>query len=375
MENPYRIQCLVPDLPAPHEVLPYLHEMHANRWYSNFGPLNHRFELEIKKLLMVDDQTCEQMHTVTFSSATTALELVLRALNLRQGARVLIPTLTFPATASVVLNAGFVPVFADVDKETWALTPDIARTYCDASVIDAVMPVTVFGAPASTQLWDAFYDETGIQVIVDAAASLGQQQVSTKVHFVFSMHATKPFGVGEGGLFVTADGELAAQARALSNFGFRGASGKAKAVGTNAKMAEYFAAMGLAQIDRWPDLMARRTKVRDHYVDAFKAGGLQKMLSSSVEDHVPAVFMIRTKGRGADVMAALDEERIHTRRWYLPPLYEHPAFAAYCDDTMRHAALFPITELLKNDLVGLPFHGFLNDNDVRDIYDIVAATV
>ena len=365
LSEPYKIQCLIPDLPEPRDVLPYLEEMHAARWYSNFGPLNSRFEAAMKSFIN-GGSVGPDIDVVTFTSATTALEAALRSLGLPEGANVLIPTLTFPATATAVINAGFMPVLSDVDADSWELLPRHAHAMMERQSIGAVMPVSAFGKPIPTADWDRFVENTSIPVVADTAAALGQQPAGSHIHMAFSLHATKPFSVGEGGLLVTPDAELAKRARSWSNFGFSGPGGVISQIGTNAKMGEYYAATGLAQIERWSQITERRQAVLDMYREALAPLGNQLKWQASEEPFIPATFVIHTGGQAQHIANSMTEAGIHTRFWYLPPLYEHPALEGIAAG-IDPATAFPVTEELKHSLIGLPFHAFLSRQDVNDI--------
>ncbi|MEG0786980.1 MAG: DegT/DnrJ/EryC1/StrS family aminotransferase, partial [Comamonas sp.] len=125
------IPLLVPDMPSPQELLPWLERMHKARQYSNFGPLVQELEAEFSMRLDV-----EKEQLVTVANATLGLELVLQALDLPTDSRVLLPAFTFVATATAVIRAGHQPVLADVDASTWMLTPEIARAACERMHID-----------------------------------------------------------------------------------------------------------------------------------------------------------------------------------------------------------------------------------------------
>ncbi len=363
MGEAYKIQCLVPDLPSPQDIGPFLEEMHSARWYSNFGPLNKRFEFEIENFVPVIDGANKNT-AVSFSSATTALEAVLSVLELAEGARVLVPTLTFPATATAVLNAGFTPVFCDVDPDHWDLSPALARKALSQTAVDAVMPVAVYGKPVDVRAWDEFSAETGLPVVVDAAAALGQQVAGKHVHLAFSLHATKPFSVGEGGLLLTPDTGVAERARSWSNFGFAGPGGVISRVGTNAKMGEFYAATGLAQLARWSTIKSRRARVLAMYKSALTKLDNEIQTQGAGDEFIPATFVINTGGRAKMVADRMAESGIHTRFWYLPPLYEHPALVSLAAG-LDIDACFPETEKLKNSLIGLPFHSFLTQEEVN----------
>ena len=129
-----RIACLVPDLPAAEAILPYLREIDAARWYTNFGPLATRFEARAAALVGADPPP----HCVATASGTLALECALRALDLPAASRVLVPAFTFPATALAVLSAGHVPVLADVDPGSWTLTTALVEAQLDRVACRAV---------------------------------------------------------------------------------------------------------------------------------------------------------------------------------------------------------------------------------------------
>jgi len=313
--------------------------------------------------------------TGTFSSATTGLDLTLRAMRLTAGGRVLIPALTFPATALAVMNAGLEPVFGDVDAFSWELTPETAARAHAHKPLVAVMPVAAFGKPVPTEGWQAFQRETGVPVLIDAAAVLGQQHVPTDLTVVFSLHATKPFGVGEGGLVATSDIETLNRAKSLSNFGFVGLAGVVQQTGTNAKFGEYYAAVGLAQIKRWPDVMARRQKVAEFYMERLSLFGNRIRLQAGAGTFVPAVLPIFAAGKGKAIYAAMADAGIQTRHWYLPLLQEHPALAHLPYGEEGGAASLKNCRELEDGLVGLPFHAFLSEDDIDRICAILADIV
>lgn len=370
MKSAFKIFCLVPDLPAPGEVTALAEEMHSNRWYTNFGPLNGRFESQMASFLA--ETGSPSMQVGTFSSATTGLELILKAMDLPAGSKILIPALTFPATALAVMNAGHEPLLADVDMESWDLTAKTALDIHTETPLAAVVPVAAFGRPIETSQWVAFQRKTGVPVMLDAAAALGQQHIPQELTAVFSMHATKPFGVGEGGLVVTGNADLLKQAKSLSNFGFLGPAGVVQTLGTNAKFGEYFAAVGLAQLDRWTEVQSRRAQILSWYMKKLGPLDNQIILQQGVGDHIPAVFPIFVEGKAEAIHKALAEAGVQTRFWYLPLLNNHPALShlpIVGADGLRNS------EKLATGLVGLPFHAFLSEGDVDIVCKIVSDTI
>lgn len=364
MDNRYAIRCLIPDLPTLPELLPYLERLSQNKWYTNFGPLVLEYE---SRLAEMSGASIAGGQCVTLASGTAALELAIAVLDLSAGARVLLPSFTFPATLLAVLRCGLHPVFADVDENCWTLTPAIARMALQYGRYALILPVASFGLALPDDDWDVFTQETGIPVLMDAAAALGCQKIGKTTHAVFSLHATKPLGVGEGGVLATADPDLAERVRRMSNFGFhQGVVGYS--VATNAKLSEYAAAVGLAQLERWPALLARRCAVWATYRAA-----LQDLPGVGVQPFTdlapPAVLSVCLAVDAEKVARGLAEIGIETRRWYAPPLHRHPPFATVERAGPPDENSLPVTEKLYRNGLGLPFHAFLSNDDILAVVD------
>ncbi len=340
MSTPISIPLLVPELPSPQALLPYLERMHAAQHYSNFGPLVK--ELEQRLLERFASHSSEPLALCTVSSATLGLELALAALNLPPRSRVLIPSLTFVATATAVLRAGHIPVLGDVDGDSWLLTPATARAAATEADIDAVLPVAAFGVPHDMGAWHAFHEETDLPVVVDAAAGYGSQWLdAVSGTAVFSMHATKSLPAGEGGFVISRDPALVSKIQQLSNFGINlnpGASlpvGVLGSVGTNAKMSEYHAAVGLAALDCWAEGADRR---RDRHaalrtrLQAVAPPGTIRWQAGIGAVAAPTLLCIRLlDSRQRDRLERICAARgIATRRWYQPLMARMLTVASHC---------------------------------------------
>lgn len=352
------VPLLVPDMPSPKELLPWLERMHAARHYSNFGPLV--LELEF---VFAQQFGMQQDQLTTVANATQGLELVLQALDLPEGSRILLPAFTFVATATAVVRAGHQPVLADVDAQTWMLTPDIARAACERMRIDAVLPVATFGMPHDMQAWQQFERDTGLPVVMDAAAAYGSQWLQgSEGTLVFSLHTTKSLPAGEGGLVVSTRPGLAAKVRQLSNFGINLDPGAAVPVGalarlgSNAKMSEYHAAIGLVSLQKWElhakkrqalqaDLMHEINQASNHSV-TWQAQGPGGPLMA------PTLLCVRLPDAAArDALEqACQQARIMTRRWYQPLLQHMGVLQQRCLSLNT-----PNAQALGQDLLGLPF--------------------
>jgi dTDP-4-amino-4,6-dideoxygalactose transaminase len=362
-----RIQLLKPDIPPVDEILPYLRQIDASRWYTNFGPLVNRLEQRL-----ADAFGAPVPSVVTTSSCTLGLELSLAALGLAPGARVLVPALTFVATAAAVLRAGCVPVLADVNEQTWLMDPAVAHDVLARLDLDCVMPVTTFGCRQPADVWDRFTRTTGIPVVIDAAGAFGNQEIGELTAAVFSFHATKALGIGEGGLVAARNQAWVEQVRRLSNFGIDLSTGVSTMVGTNAKMSEYHAAVGLAALDRWSDRKTRRQHLAAAYGAALRTHCPQVRLQARPSDGSYTIMqLLLPVGVGAgEVALRLRTQGIETRAWYQPLLDQHPAFSRCVVD-----GDLPVARMLAPRMLGVPFHLELDQATVGRICAALSSTL
>lgn len=356
--DPEWIPLLVPDMPTPEELLPWLERMHRNRYYSNFGPLVRELEAEFAQRFNVG---ADQVTTI--ANATLGLELVLQALNLPARSRVLVPAFTFVATATAVIRAGHVPVLADVDENTWLLTPEMARAAHADFRLDAVVSVATFGMPHDMQEWELFEHDTGLPVVIDAAGAYGSQWLQG-VHgtLVFSMHTTKSLPAGEGGVVVSTRPGLAARVRQCSNFGINlnpdvdVAVGTLADTGTNAKMSEFHAAIGLCSLHKWEQRAFERRVLQADLINKLnQASGNNLSWQTAGQGGMQmAPTLLCARLPSAPARSALEQAcqraRIMTRRWYQPLLNQMPVLKTKCQllDT-------PNAQMLSQTLIGLPF--------------------
>jgi dTDP-4-amino-4,6-dideoxygalactose transaminase len=357
-------------------LLPWLPRIDETNWYSNFGPLVRELEATLASqwpATVPATGTAEgPLHVVTLSSGTASLETALAARDLAPGSEVLVPALTFPATAAAVVRNALSPVFGDVDAGSWQLTPAIARAAARERNLALVMPVAAFGHPVDAVAWDEFVVETGIPVLVDAAAAFGNQAIGEHADFAFSLHATKPFGIGEGGLFVTRNAAAANRVRLRSNFGFF--NGQTLVAGSNGKLSEYAAAVALAQWARWPQMQSRRRCQWEFYRQQLAVSTSVELQASADPTAIPAALVVRLPSPADAIAKRLATSKIETRRWYCPPLTRHPAFA-HCPAAGIQDCGLTATEALASRTLGLPWHNRLNEEQMTSIAAALARAV
>lgn len=350
-----------PRLPLADEILPYLRRIDQSRWYSNGGPLVQEFEARVAA------QTGDGA-VATVANATVGLTLALLIHDLPRGSLCMVPAWTFAATGHAIEHAGLVPWIVDVDPETWALEPGAARELLREAPgpISAVMPVSPFGHPIDFAAWSSFRDETGVAVVIDAAAMFDTIQAGS-VPAVVSLHATKVLGVGEGGFVVTDDAGFIQELQKRANFGFWG-SREATAPSLNGKMSEYAAAVGLAALDTWETTRADFARVAVSYREALAGQGKVIFQEGFGGRWVSSTVMVAAADAGAEAVGReLAAHRIGTRRWWGGGLHRHGAFAKFPRGRTQQ------TEDLANSVLGLPCWRDLPNDKIRQICEFVIA--
>lgn len=351
-----RLAVARPRLPAAEAIFPYLQRIDEARWYSNFGPLLTEFEARLA------DRFAPGAHIITVVNATQALTLALVAMDLPAGSYVALPAWTFVATAHAVMMAGLRPLFLDVDPETWMLRPQAVTDLPPERRrnVAAVIPVCAFGHLGDLAAWRAFRDETGIPVLVDAAAAFDALD-DAELPAAVSLHATKALGVGEGGFLVTRDAALALKIRQLTTFGFQG-SRESRIPATNAKLSEYAAAVGLAALDGWPANRLRFLRAAQHLRIGLISLPEVRFQDGWGSDWVTSVCTVGLPaGSAAHVAAVLAEDGIDTRQWWDRGCHDSPAFG-HCDrGDLR------VTGRLAASTLGLPFSIDMDADEVARV--------
>ena len=351
-----------PRLPSADDILPYLRRIDEARWYSNFGPL--LTELELRLASRFTDGAV----AATVVNATQALTLTLQAMDLPAGSLVATPSWTFVATAHAIAQAGLVPWFVDVDHASQMLDPAQVRDRLASAPgqVSAVLPVAAHGAMPDVEAWLAFRDETGLAVLLDAAAAFDAAR-DARLPTVVSLHATKVLGLGEGGFLVTDDAALAFRVRRMTTYGFNGTR-EAQIAGTNAKLSEYTAAVGLAALDKWPADRLRFFLAAQHTRIALAMTPSVVLQPGWGSDWITSVCVVRLpEGAAQAATESLMAHGVETRRWWGHGCHRDAAFAGYPRTDL------PVTEQLACSVIGLPFAIDLAREDVDRVVQALRA--
>lgn len=364
---PADIPVALPLLPRWDELASWMQRIDRSRVYANRGPLCHELEARLGAhygCAPADNAVC------LTASGTLGLVACLLALDLEPGSICALPAWTFVASADAVVAAGLVPYLLDVELETWALAPEriaaqIANMPQRPSVI---MPVSPFGAPVDARAWEAFAADSGIAVVIDAAAGF-DSAVATSLPTVVSLHATKTLGVGEGGFILSTDEALIKRLRQVTNYGFS-SNRVAHRLGLNAKLSEYHAAIGLAQLEKWRATRRTWLRVARYYRDAFHDHPAIDCLPGYGEDWIGSTAVFRFVGHAAGELGErLRHCNVDSRRWWHRGVHHHPVFAH------TPAAELVNSERLAEEVLGLPCYPTLRNGSIRAIVEAVRKIV
>lgn len=256
----------------------YVTDAAANGWYETAGEYPRRFEEAFAEYVGV-------RHAVTLPSCTSAIHLSLLAAGVGPGDEVIVPDVTWIASAAPINYVGATPVFADVDPVTWCLCPE-AFARCVTPKTKAVIPVNLYGGMPDWNGLLAVAEQHGIAIIEDAAESIGSEYHGRRAGSfgktgVFSFHGSKTLTTGEGGMLVTDDDELHARVLFLRDHGrppgdrmFRNTE-----VAYKYKMSALQAALGLAQLERVEELVEGKREIFGWYQEGL--AGLPELRSNA----------------------------------------------------------------------------------------------
>lgn len=240
--------------------------------YLTEGPVTKTFEQSVAVY-------CGAAHALAVTSCTTGLELALRALGVGPGDEVVVPDYTYPATADVVMLLGATCVIVDVDPRTMLMSwPALEKALTPRTKV--VMPVSIFGNPIDADKLAELKARHGFYTVEDAACSLGAEFGGKRVGAladmtVFSFHPRKFITTGEGGMVLTDNAEWAAWMDSYKHFGMGSSPNREgtsfRRVGTNYKLSNVLAAIGLAQMDMVDELLAERRALAAHYDELLAA--------------------------------------------------------------------------------------------------------
>lgn len=349
----------------------YVAECLETTWISSVGHFITDFELAFSKV-------AGTRHVVATNNGTTALHLALVALGVGPGDEVVVPALTYIATANAVRYCGATPVFADVEPDTMNLDPAAVESRITPRT-KVIIPVHLYGHPADMTAIMAIAQRHGITVVEDAAEAHGAQvegrPVGSLAHVgVFSFFGNKIVTTGEGGAVTTDDDALAARLRLLRG---QGMDPERRywfpEVGFNYRMTNVAAAIGVGQLERIEQMLEQRRDVAARYTELLgHVEGVVLPIERPDARRVDWLYTVCVTGFSTEqrnrLIELLAEDGIETRPVFYP-LHLMPPYASAA------VGSFPVSEQLGAEGISLPTHVLLSDEDVTTVCAAFAARV
>lgn len=341
----------------------YLDGMFERNWLSNDGPLLQEFEAALAKQLQV-------RHCVAMCNGTIALEIAIRALELK--GEVIVPSYTFVATAHALQWQEITPVFADIDPRTHSLDPDAVRKMITPRTT-GILGVHLWGKPAAIDDLAEIAGTHRLRLLFDAAHAFGCTWKGTPIGGfgeceVFSFHATKVFNTFEGGAVTTNNDDLAAKMRLMRNFGFAGYDDVIYP-GTNGKMTEVSAAMGLTNLRGLESFIAINKRNYECYQRELADVRGLSLLSHDGREACNYQYVIVELAPSCPVsrdhvIQVLHAENILARRYFWPGAHRMEPYRSH----YPHAGLMlPNTRFVADRVIVLPTGPALDAEGIRSI--------
>lgn len=353
-------------------LLARINELLDRRWLTNNGPFVKELEERIANLLSV-------RHCILMCNATVALEITTRALGLH--GEVIVPSFTFIATAHALQWQEITPVFCDINPATHNLDPNKVEDLITPRT-SGIIGVHVWGRPCDIKALSEIAERYHLNLLFDAAHAFGNSYKGRMIgNFgqaeVFSFHATKFFNTFEGGAVVTNNDELAAKIRLMTNFGFSGYDNVIY-IGTNGKMSEVSAAMGLTGLESLDEFIAVN---QGNYV-AYRTGlqdvpGIQLISYDEAERNNYQYIVVEVDEAISgisrdDIVRVMHAENVLARRYFYPGCHQMEPYRSHF---LPSGLLLPETERLTKRVMSLPNGTSVGVEDIATICDIIRLVV
>ena len=361
-----------PNIGDPKRLLERISDTLDRGWLTNNGPNVQEFERELSKVLGVE-------HCIATCNATVALEITIKATGLT--GEVIVPSWTFIATAHALQWQEITPVFCDVDPLTYNLDPRRVEEMLTPRTT-GIIGVHLWGRPCNIDALAYIARRHNIKLILDAAHAFGCSYKGRMIGGfgdaeVFSFHATKFFNTFEGGAVATNDAELAAKIHLMKNFGFEGYD-EVSNIGTNGKMNEISAAMGLTSLESLEEFVnVNRRNYMQYREELHGVPGVQLLHYDETErcNYQYVVLEIDAPVTGLsrdELVHILWAENVHARRYFYPGCHRMEPYRSY----YPHAGLMlPVTERLAERMLSLPTGTAVGGDQITTICSIIRTAV
>lgn len=361
-----KIQVTKSSMPPIEEYIEEIKELWNSHWLTNMGAKHSKFQEELCQYLGV-------RYVELLSNGHMALELTLQALDLK--GEVITTPFTFASTTHAIVRSGLQPVFCDIDPITYTIdTNKIESLITDKTC--AILPVHVYGNICDVEAIERIANKYNLRVLYDAAHTFGEKYKERGIGTfgdasIFSFHATKVFNSIEGGAVCYNDIKLGEKLYSLKNFGIRGPE-SVIAVGANAKMNEFCAAMGICNLRYIDSEIEKRKKVYERYMSNFKnvpgikVNEIQKNVQSNYA-YFPIIIEKESFGADRDtVFNALNDNNICARKYFYPLTNSYE-----CYRKKYSSSDTPVAERISNEVLTLPMYSDLSVEEIDRISEVV----
>jgi dTDP-4-amino-4,6-dideoxygalactose transaminase len=345
-------------LPNKKRYQKYVDEIYANGWITNYGPLVQKLEKKLAQYLGVKN-------LVLVANGTVALEIAYRTLDIKKYA--ITTPFSFVATTSSLVTNGIKPIFADINPNTLNINPKNIENLITVNT-SAIVPVHVFGNGCEVEEIESIAKKYDLKVIYDAAHAFDVKYNNNSILkygdiSTLSFHATKLFHTIEGGALIINDDSLVQKARDLINFGIENQE-SIPSLGTNAKMNEFEAAMGLCMLDDVVNLKNKRKKLYKVYKKGL-AGIVEfpQQNQNSTLNYSYFPVILKDEKQTLCIQKTLNTENIFPRRYFYPSL-----------DTLNYIEprqIMPNSRDIGRRILCLPLYSELTKNEQRYIINMV----
>ena len=315
---------------------------------------------------------CGVGHAILMSNGTVTQEAILHALGIGPGDEVITVSFSFNATVSVILRTGATPVFVDIREDDFCMDP----AQVEAAITPrtkAIMPVHLYGLMADMDPLVDIAKRHELPIVEDAAQAHGATYHGLRAGrfgpAMFSLYATKNLMTGEGGFATTDDDDLADRIRLFRNHGMR-VRYYHESLGTNYKPSDLAAAIGLAQLTRLDERTEQRRRNATFLTEHLGADFLTPAVPGGRE-HVWHQYVMRFPGERQQVIDGLTERGIGTLIYYPVPIHRQAYLQAYVPGAADLD--LPVTTKLSDEVLAIPVHPRLSDEDLVAIVDAVRA--
>ncbi len=357
-----------PNIGDRQRLLDRINEMLDRRWFSNAGPFVKEFENRVAHFLNIK-------HCIAMCNGTVALEIAIRALELK--GEVIVPSFTFIATAHALQWQEITPVFCDVDPKTHNIDPFCLRRLITPRTT-GIIGVHVWGRACDVEALTKLSEQHHLRLLFDASHAFGCSYKGKRIgNFgnaeVFSFHATKFLNAFEGGAVATNDDELASKIRLMKNFGFAGYDNVIY-IGTNGKMSEVAAAMGLTGLESVVEFVNVNQRNYETYRGELNGlpGVNMVVYDETVENNYQHIVLeineSHTHITRDELVEVLHAENVLARRYFYPACHRMEPYRSYFPNA---GLLLPETEKLSERVLVLPTGTAISPEDIRKICQII----